>query len=72
MNVRAKFSVVEKTQNSSGFKVTLHPVTGGSEENEAFFKYTPAGRIELSTINEAAAESFEVGKAYYVDFSASD
>jgi hypothetical protein len=45
------------------------PVTSGSPENDAFYKYTPAGKLELSTINAEAAAGFEVGKAYYLDFT---
>jgi hypothetical protein len=69
MRVRAKMKVVEKTQYQDGHKVRLHPVTGGSAENDEFYRYTPAGSVELSTINDSAAASFEVGKAYYVDFT---
>lgn len=68
-NVRAKFRVEEKTENSSGNTIRLVPVIGGSPENERFYKYTPAGAISLSTINNEAARAFEVGKEYYVDFS---
>jgi hypothetical protein len=38
-------------------------------ENGKFFAYTPAGKIELGTIHGEAAEQFELGKEYYVDFT---
>ncbi|WP_236293118.1 hypothetical protein [Paenibacillus allorhizoplanae] len=41
----------------------------GSEENKDFWKYTPAGQIQMSVDNEKAQEQFEVGKEYYVDFT---
>jgi hypothetical protein len=41
-------------------------VTSGSDENKTFWKWTPSGGIELSSIRD---ELFEVGKEYYVDFS---
>lgn len=69
MNVRAKFIVTEKTESQPGVSVKLHPVTGGSKENETFYKYTPAGSTELSTINKTAADAFVVGTECYVDFS---
>lgn len=69
MNVRAKFRVSEKTETESGFSVTLFPVTGGSAENEQFYKYTPGGKIELTTVNEAAASGFLVGCEYFADFT---
>jgi hypothetical protein len=43
-------------------------VTSGSPENDEFFKWTPTGHIALSTINPAAAEQFEVGALYFVEF----
>lgn len=71
--VRAKFSVVEKKETpaseGNGFAIMLAPVTGGSDENKQFYKWTPGGSIYLATINPAAAEQFKVGKSYYVDFT---
>jgi hypothetical protein len=72
-NVRAKFvcngvdDKPEYEQKSASFS----PVTTGSEENKSFAKYTPAGSIQLSISNETpAANFFEPGKEYYVDFTA--
>ncbi len=71
--VRAKFQCTQKTTNeyvsSKSFEVALFAVTSGSEENKAFFSSTPTGNIRLSVVNEAAANAFEVGKEYYVDFT---
>lgn len=68
--VRAKF-VCESKQDvpGSGAQITLRPVYSGSEENKEFFKYTPAGQVQLSVVNEKAADQFEIGKEYYVDFT---
>lgn len=67
MSVRAKFKC---TANDAG-NIELWPVVGGSNnaENDAFYEATPGGRIQLSIVNEAAAEQFEVDKSYYVDFT---
>lgn len=76
--VRAKFKVTNVEPNGAtneadkGSTVTLFPVVGGSTENDQFYKWTPGGQILLSTINEAAAAQFEVGKEYYVDFTPAD
>lgn len=72
MAVRAKFKCMNKYENphSEGQIIILEPVISGSPENESFYKYTPWGEIKLGTINEKAAEQFEVGKEYYVDFIA--
>ena len=69
MSVRAKFTVKSVTHYQNGANVLLEPVTGGSKENESFYKYTPGGKIELSTINPEAAKQFVPGKEMYVDFS---
>ena len=70
MTVRAKFKVVSVTQGENGTNsVRLQPVTGGSPENEAFYKWTPSGQIELSTINADAAAQFAPGAQFYVDFT---
>lgn len=68
--VRAKFYVetVQPNEDGSG-TIRLRPVYDGSEENKAFYKYTPGGEITLSTINPQAVEAFEVGAQFYVDFT---
>lgn len=68
MSVRAKFRCETILFNATGAEVTLQPVTSGSPENEEFYKYTPGGSIKLSTVNLAAAQQFEPGNDYYVDF----
>ena len=67
--VRAKFLVQSKTENADhGFEIEMWPVVGGSPENEAFYKYTPGGKIGLVTVNPDAAAQFTPGKKYYVSF----
>lgn len=41
-------------------------MTGGSAENDSFFRWTPAGSIELWAVKPG---HFEVGRDYFVDFS---
>lgn len=72
--VRAKFRVTQVLRNGGpdareGGSVTLYPVVGGSAENDQFYKYTPAGNINLSTINDDALAQFEEGAEFYVDFT---
>jgi hypothetical protein len=70
MVVRAKFIVQSIARTTSGHQVMLTPVTSGSEENQSFYKYTPSGSINLTTINDAAMEAFgNPGDAFYVDFT---
>lgn len=79
MTVRAKFTVNSVTRRKNWdktkpdlFDVKLSPVTGGSEENKAFYASSPGGSIELSTINEAAANALPLGGEVYVDFTLAD
>lgn len=72
--VRAKFQVSSKEERLSygGAKETvikMRPVTQGSEENREFYQYTPSGNIDLGTVNQQAADYFEFGKEYYIDFT---
>jgi len=74
--VRAKFIVQsvtyrphwqDKTKRIGS--VELGVVSGGSDEDKAFFAATPGGRIVLDTVNEAAIAALPLGKAFYVDFT---
>lgn len=67
--VRAKFKVNEITYTENGAKLLLTPVTKTTPENESFFKWTPAGRLEMQIVSLDTAKNFEVGKEYYVDFT---
>ena len=70
MSVRAKMKVGSiELQQGGGGSVVLFPVASGSAENEQFYKYTPSGKLELSTINADAIGQFELGKEFYIDIS---
>jgi len=72
MITRCKFTCIEKKERTGGcWDVAFYPVTSGSDENRSFYKYTPAGRLEFSTINKASADMFIVGTDYYIDISQS-
>ena len=52
--------------------VELYPVYGNGDpkhENTKFWQSSPSGKIELGTINAAAAEQFEIGREFYIDFT---
>lgn len=82
MAVRAKFTVQSVTETKWGtdkdgkkvlvYEVKMWPVTSGSPEDTAFWQATPAGEIRLSTVNKTAADQFESGDAFYVDFTPAD
>lgn len=75
MVVRAKFVVDEVTSTHNGAEelrtIILSPVTRDTNnaENSEFWKWTPSGKIEMSVLNLKAAEQFELGAEYYVDFT---
>lgn len=74
-DVRAKFIVRAKEASIyAGQELTtvkLDPVYSPDpkSENGKFWNFTPMGKIELGTINKAAADAFELGKEYYIDFT---
>jgi len=72
MKVRAKFRVESRTEHVGGFALDLRAVSSGSEENKAFFKWTPNATIIMQTINTEAAAQFAPGKEIYVDFTPAD
>lgn len=69
--VRAKFFVASKTVYGTGGSgsVLLQPVVSGSEENKAFWEYTPNGKIELHIQKGDALDKFVGGAEYYIDFT---
>lgn len=69
MQIRAKFRVSAVTPHAEGSVVSLEAVTGGSVENESFFKWTPSGQIQLGLLQPETAAAFRVGGYKYVDFS---
>ena len=52
--------------------VSLFPVSAKEGEDSIFGKATPNGSIRVGIVNEAVAQLFALGKAYYVDFSPAD
>ncbi|MGE3463909.1 MAG: hypothetical protein AB7I04_18525 [Pseudomonadales bacterium] len=69
MKVIAKFLCQDVTLYNGGSRsVRLTPVTGGSEENTKFWKYTPSGELRMQIDNPPASEMFEPGGEYYLTF----
>lgn len=73
--VRCKLRVGEvahiKAQDGSTTheKVTLYAVTGGSEENKTWAKYTPSAKMEMTIDNPSAMGLLSSGHEFYVDFT---
>ena len=45
----------------------MSPVcSNGNPENSKFWKWTPCGKFEVSTVNKSATDSLELGKEYYI------
>lgn len=72
--IRCKVQVASVTRNMDNQAeveselVTLYPVTSGSEENKAWSKATPSGRIELLVTNGDAHGLIVRGRSFYLDF----
>lgn len=78
MSVRAKFYVSEVKQSRNNYggadgelltTIKLAPVSGNSEENKAFFRWTPTGNIDLGTVNADVVKQFHIGDEFYIDFT---
>lgn len=69
MNVRAKFVVTEVAQTVAGSRIRMSPVTGTSEENKSFFKWTPSGQLDMGIVSPEVAAAFAPGAEFYVDFT---
>ena len=74
--VRAKFVVVQKglsRDQVGSVLVVLKPVYSGSTSNPEDAKFqnatSPDGECRMLLLNPKAAEYFEIGKAYYLDFT---
>ena len=79
MKVVAKFrcNSIElfSTEPGGNRRVKLAPVYPGkdaSEEDKAFWKYTPSGSLEMTIDNPPAADLFEIGKNYYLTFEVAE
>lgn len=67
MLTRCKVRCQSVSQDYNGmYTYELIPVTGGSKENEEYFKWTPNGQFKFGV---TADRKFEPGKYYYVDFT---
>ena len=66
--VRCKF----KCESVKDGRVILRAVTSGGSENDEFFKWTPNGLLDLSTVNEPALAQFTVSAEYYIDIHLAD
>ena len=67
MKTRCKFKCTQVVPGKDDQAIMMEAVTGGSPDNESFFKYTPAGLLALSVVNKDL--KFEVGKEYYLDIT---
>lgn len=79
MSVRAKFrcNSIElfSAEPGGNRRVKLGAITAGpdaSDEDKAFWRYTPSGTVEMTIDNPPASELFEIGKTYYLTFTPAD
>lgn len=72
MTIRAKFRCMTELRSATmpdQRVLTFQPMYDPKliEEDRAYAKYTPAGKLEITVDNPNA--DFEVGKHYYLDFT---
>lgn len=66
--IRCKFKVQTITLVEGGEQLVAVPVSSGSNENDEFFKYSPAGSLELETVNQhLLTERLQAGQEFYLD-----
>lgn len=72
MPSRIKVRCITNTPFGDGALIHLSAVTGGSPENDSFFRKVPQGTIELGVVEPEAAKELVAGKTYYVDITEAD
>ena len=70
--VRSKFVCDSVTAFVGGKQIKMKAVTRDTEENKAFWKYTPSGEITVTITNPELFDHFVPGKEYYVDIEEAD
>lgn len=71
--VRAKFKCNSIEENEWDKRAKFQAVIGTEGENKDFNDATPSGNLEIAIRGDvAAANFFEVGKEYYLDFTAAE
>lgn len=70
--IRAKFYIDEVADNACGKVIRASVVYAGSEENDKYFKATPSGSLELTTLKPEILETFKVGTQFYADLTIAD
>ena len=77
MTVQAKFWVTDikhhahkaGSGDNQSATVEMQPVYGGgANDHWSFWKWTPAGKIEMTITNPAAVDQFELGGEYLITF----
>lgn len=67
--MRAKFKVETLDKQEDHCNVELRALTQHDADNEEFWKYTPAGYMQMYITNPAAFDSLELGQVYYIDLT---
>ena len=75
--MRAKMRISSVYKQFEGQEILYFDAVGrsdnypedGSDENNTYAKFTPAGSLLLTVVNPALLGMFEVGEEYYLDFT---
>jgi hypothetical protein len=73
IRAKVRVSAVTETKSDAGDvvqeSVVAYPVTGDSEENKQWAKYTPSGSLSLSIDNPSAFGRLPQGAEFFVDLT---
>ncbi|WP_292637487.1 hypothetical protein [Mesorhizobium sp.] len=73
--MRAKMQVQKVDRFVGGDRITMNAVAAkaypadGSDEDNSYAKFSPAGELSLTIANPALIGKIEPGQKYYIDFT---
>lgn len=65
--IRCKMRIDRISKTESGYGLSATPVYSGSPENDAFFKFTPGGQLQLEVVRHETLDHLEPGDEVYLD-----
>lgn len=73
--MRAKMSITKIERHAASEVLSFSPVcaksypSDGSDENNTYAKFSPAGSLSLTVANPTLLGKFNPGEEYYLDFT---
>lgn len=67
-----KNEIINEGKQDEYANITLTAVTDGSPENNEFYRWTPAGHLEMFCVNKEASKKIKVGEHYCIDITSAE